>query len=240
MVTKADGSTDSGNQDTNTQGGESDSSAVKEGSADSTKPDGKEGEQGGNSLDESKLDEASKAYIRNLRKENAKYRTRANAAETALTDTKSRLTKIAGGKPEAELTAEQVVEQTSARAAAAEFDNALLGLAIDHGIGKEGLSYFRFLVSEKAAGLGEGEELDEDALTGIAKQVQSVTGKRSSGSTSVGTSTGGGSPSPGVTGEVTLDQFCAMGVLAKGKLYQDNPEAYTNLHAQAIQHKRLV
>jgi hypothetical protein len=214
------------------------------GSDDGNPPEGGAGDEnkGGDSLDESKLDEATKNYIRKLRNESAKYRTRANQSKQELDDTKKRLSKLAGGEDD-EAPPEQVIEALSTRSAVAEFDNAILTLAVENNITKEGLSYFRFLVNEQAGQLEEGEELDEEVLATIAKQVRKVHGQASgqnNSSAGTGANGGGQPPKPGADGGVTLDKFCQMGVLQKSKLYQDNPELYTRLVDEARANKRLV
>ena len=179
--------------------------------------------------------EEQKAYIKGLRDENAKYRTRSKERDSQVETLTDRLGKfetglktLFGGEDD-KLTPEQRIEALQEHNQTLEVQSAMRDAAFEYGIGKESFEYFEFLVSKKLDALEEGEELSEEELDEIAKSAKS---KSASFNTSVGTGTEG-NPPPAITpGGVTLEQFSVMGIGDRSVLYQKNKALYESLSAQ--------
>jgi len=215
-----------------------------DGEGDKDKGKGKDGKKG--ELDLSNLPQETQDYIRKLRRESAKYRTKATNLETNYNQLASKVKKLAGGKEDDELTPEQRADQLEAAAGATAFDNAILNAAVEHGVGKSGLKYFRFLVNERAQELGEGEELTDEDLADIAEEAAKTTGGKGGAKTSVtgdderGAGGKGGSKGPGKSGKVTLEQFLKMTVSQKSDLQKSNPDLYIALFKEAREKRAFV
>lgn len=238
MVIK-NNATSTGNEGTQTlEGSEGGAgSGASEGQGDDQAP---EGAGDSEALDDSKFDDRTKAYIAKLRKENAKYRTAAKTNENLLNDTRSRLSQIAGGDADEPEAPEVQIERLSNHVGALEFERALLELAVERGIDKGGMSYFRFLVADATSKLEEGEEMADDMLDAIASEVQAKTGKTQR-STSVGTGEGGRTPpASGDTGGVTVQKFSKMSVVEKSELFVKNRALYDQLVSEAKEKKILI
>jgi hypothetical protein len=136
---------------------------------------------------------------------------------------------------------EEKLKTVSAQNELASFNNAVLESALEFGVSKADLKYFRFLVQEKVAELKDGEELDDAAMGEIAKQAKR-TQANGGGSTSVGSGggEGGSAPKPGASDGVTLEQFCKMNMGEKSALYLKNAALYNQLIAEAKSKKMLV
>lgn len=201
-------------------------------------------------FDNPQWDEQTKKYIQNLRRENASYRTKAKGLEDNMTalnqkmDTFQSGIKKALGIEDSKLTPEQQVEALTSHNNQLTEGYAILETALEHGIDKNGLKYFKFLLQERLSELDEGEELGEEDLTKIAQDVKakfSSTGMNGN-STSVtnGNGNGQGTPNPNKTEEMGLEEFCSLSIVAKSKLYQTKPELYTKLRSQAVAAGRFV
>lgn len=194
-------------------------------------------------IDESKVDEKTKAYLAKLRKENANHRTKnkelASKFQTS-EEQKKAILKAAGlldeEKPEEKLqTAKQQNESLA-------FRNAILESAIAHGVPNEKMKYFQFLMTDAVGELEEGEELSDEKLAVIVKECKG-TGKGSANSTVQKFDKDGKlikDPPPGESGQMTLEKFCAMGIVEKSKLYQEHPEIYEEFYKQAKAKKKLI
>lgn len=194
------------------------------------------GDKEGGKPDESKLDADTKAYIAKLRKENASHRTKAKglASEKQAADKKlAEVLKVLGITEEEK--PEEKVKNLTQVTQAQSFRVGILELAVEHGIGKDSVEYFEFLVTKEAGKLEEGEELSEDAL----KEIVAKVGKLGKGKANTGAGTGQKPPTPGSSGEVTLDQFVGMSIMEKSDLYQKNPELYKTLMADARKKKKI-
>lgn len=187
-----------------------------------------------------------KAYVDGLRKESAKYRTKAKELESGLRGTNDRLNKFESGlkrlfgdddgEDTGNLTPEQRIERLEKRnqqdkqqlAEEREqlaLEAALKGAALEHGIRKENYEYFEFLVGKRLASLQDDEELTEDDLALLAKQAN---GKSAPKSTSVDED----GPDPDEEdGELTLEEFMDMGISARSQLYQKDKALYERLVA---------
>lgn len=183
------------------------------------------------SLDESKWDEGTKAYISKLRKENAATRTKANRFETELSDIKKRVNRLAGVDDEDEVPPEEQLAHLEEIATSTHFENAVLRQALALGIsGEENVEYFSFLVQKAVSGLEEGEELTGEAIQEIAKKVNAKGGSSGSTSTSVTTppkAPGGNAP------EMTVERFSKMSMAEKSHLYATRPDVYQDMFDKA-------
>lgn len=201
-------------------------------------------EEGEGEPDESKFDDATKAYIAKLRGENAKHRTKAKELASKLTTTeaqKKAILKAAGIEDESE-NPEEKLKLTTSKNQELEFRSAILETALEHGIAKDDVKYFSFLVQEASSQLKDDEELSDEALKLIVADVR----KRGSGK-SASTSVGGGgkgkdeNPNPeDKGGAVKLDDFVRMNFSEKTKLYGQNPDLYNQLVAEAKRTNRLI
>jgi len=240
MSTKTnDQSGDSKTNGTGGQGGDStggntgDTGDTKDGNG--SKDGQAKGEGDEDTLDESALDPKTKAYITKLRKENAGHRTRANTTKNEFDAFKQKVSKAVGNEDD-EVPAEKRVEELSSQAQSLAMENAILSMAVENNVPKDGLKYFKFLVAQAAEELAEGEELSEEAMVEILADVR---GKFAPASTTTSVTTKKAGNPDGST-EVTLDKFCKMSIGEKSALYTKNPELYTSLMEQAKETKRLV
>lgn len=244
MKQKTDGSGNQGDKDGSHQDG------GQQTPDDNTGGDGSEGDNGGEGtppestgeqegekdgkLDISKLDPQTQKYIKSLRGECAKFRTKANAAEERYSALDGRLKKIVGGEDDDDLTPEERAEAFEMQAGGLTLENSFLKLAIDNGVSSEGLDYFNFLMNQAVHQLEEDEELDEDSIEEIVNKVKKVSGGGNTVATSVTKgSSGNGTPSPDKTPGITIDEFCAMNIFKKTELYNKQPDVYQKLFNEA-------
>lgn len=179
--------------------------------------------------------EDQKAYIKGLRDENAKYRTRAKDLESKVTETSERLGKFETGlktlfgEEGDELSPEERVEALQAQNEQLAVQSAMKEAAFEYGIGRDSYEYFEFLVSKRLNDLEEGEEITEEDLEDIAKSANSRT---ANSSTSVGTDANGNPAPIANEGSITLDAFMEMGIGEKSVLYQKDKALYESLANQ--------
>ncbi len=180
-----------------------------------------------------------KAYVDGLRKESAKYRTKAKELESKVTSTDERLTKFEGGlkklfgdEGKENLSSEERLARLEERAHQERQANEQLALrtaltdaAIEHGVGKADYEYFEFLVSKRLQALGEDEELSEKEVADIAKMAKSKNAAKS-------TSVDGSGPDPDEDdGELSLEEFMGLGIGGRSALYQKDKPMYEKLVA---------
>jgi len=202
------------------------------------KPKKKDGEE---NLDISSLPPETQKYIKDLRKENAKYRTKAGNLQKANEEIIGRVKKIAGGKDGEEMTPDERLAALESSSQNANFDNAVLSAALEHGVEKGQLKYFRYLIGERVADLGEGEELGEDDLAEIAEEAtKTVGGKRAKTSVTDEDDDEGGGKKPKGKGKITTEQFAKMTVSEMSALQKSNPELYISLFNEARKSRRFV
>lgn len=175
-----------------------------------------------------------KAYIEALRKENAKYRTKAKELDSELQGLNGRFSKLEtglktlfGGEEE-DLTPEEQINGLSQQNETLNFKSAVMEAAIEYGVGKESIDYFSYLLEQTAGSLEEGQELSEEDVTAIAQKAKSVNAPTS-------TSVGGTTVPQGAVGdsELTVEKFADMTLTEKSLLFQKQPETYKALAAQA-------
>lgn len=246
-VKTSDGSGNQGGDGKSTgtgdQGGDTktDDGKTGDGKGDDGKGGQKDGE-GKDELDLASLPESVQKHIKDLRKENAKHRTKANKLESDFASVQQRLKALAGGEDDGEqLTPEQQIAQLEAGVGQYAFRNACLSLALEHGIGKDGYEYFEYLVGKAVEGLEDGEELDDEVMTGLISEAKakSGAGSKQTTTTSVNPKSGDGK-APDTKAEVSLDQFVKMSIGEKSALYNKNPALYDALTKEAKDKRILV
>jgi hypothetical protein len=199
--------------------------------------DGDEGK-----LDVSKLDPKAQKLISDLRKENAERR----KALKSTSDQHSKLKKAlidAGVIENDEEAPEEKLKTVTAQNELNVFNSAILEAAVEHNVGKESLKYFKFLVNERVAELGDDEELSAEDLAELAGQARKTSAPKKK-STSVeganGDEEGDGTPPPGGDGAVTLDQFMRMNMGEKSAFFLKNRKLYDQYMAEAKAKKLFV
>lgn len=182
--------------------------------------------------------EKAKAEIKRLRDENAKARIKNKETSqrlTTLEQTFGGLKKALGVSDDKELTPEELKaerERLMAERDALLVDQQLREMESEHSIPKEHSKYFRFLLNEKLESLEEGEELPQEDLEDIVKQVKSLGGTKKSGNSTGLNSGGAPSPKEG-TGDLTVEDFAEMTLGERTALYTKNPQEYNRLFAAA-------
>lgn len=197
-------------------------------------------------VDEDELDEKTKAYLAKLRKENAGHRTKNKEliSKLSMSETqKKKILEAAGIEVDTE-TPEEKLKALSGETQQLAFRSAILESAVEHGIGKDSLKFFEFLIADAVEALEEGEELSDEAMAAIITQVKKAGGGKTA-NTSVGNGDGKGgknppNPNPGADDKVTLEKFIRMSITEKSKLYETNLDLYTELTAQARAQRKLV
>lgn len=192
--------------------------------------------------DDSKWDDKTKALIKKLRNENAKHRTKGKELASTLKTEKERskaILKAAGVDVEDEKPEEKIEKLTNSTNELA-FRNTILEVAIEHGVPKDKVKYFTFLVQEATSALEEGEELSEDDVKALAKEAKGMQKKKANSSINGAEGDEGGDPPPAEGDKITLDSFCSMSITEKSKLYEKQPAVYEALAKQAKAKKRLI
>ena len=189
--------------------------------------------------------EKTKAYVKKLREENARYRVKAKDSDSKSKAIDERYQKMEEGfrhafglSEDIELTEENFgALQEQSRSLSVE--NEILKIAVEHQIPGDKIDYFQFLVTKSLGQLKEGEELSSEDIGEILGKVMPISGTGSSTSiTSSGTN--GNSPNPNSGNEVSLDQFCAMSITEKSLLFQKDADAYGRLLKIARTAGRLI
>ena len=218
-----------------------------DGQAPDTPPENNNQPQG----DDLGFSEKQQAYIKTLREESAKYRTKAKGLDERLSSLEGGLKGLFGGDTDKEMTPEeriahleatvqQDMEQRQLEKEQLESQNNLLQLSLSHGITEDNdREFFEFKLQRAMYNLEEGEHLSEEEITEIATMVKSKSAKSS---TSVGAGKSAGTPQgkAGMEGDVTLDQFVKMNMGEKSMLYRKDPTLYKTLIQAAKDENRLV
>lgn len=213
----------------------------KKGKKDPAPGEGEDGdEEEDDSLDESKLDPKTKAYIAKLRKENAKHRTKAKNARNSNAELLKKFKEVLGESDEEdpEVLAKNLKSENEGLA----LRSIVLEQAVEYGVGKDAREFFEFFVGKKFASLEEGEELSDEDFAEAAKLAKKAArniggGDGGGGSrTSVDDTNAGGNPNK--TKGVTLEQFKNMTVTEKSDLFIKNRTLYDELFAQANPKRR--
>lgn len=179
----------------------------------------------------------TKAEIQKLRKENAKHRIKnkeTNARLSAL-ETKFGGVKKALGVEEEE-SPEEKAEKLQSQNERLQLEVHIAQLARDFEIPKEHDKYFRFLLASKMEQLEEGEELSDEDLEEVVKDVRTVSAKKGSGSSGVNAS---GKKADEGAGDITVEKFAKMNLGERSEIYTKNPGQYNSLF-QAAKEKGLL
>lgn len=180
----------------------------------------------------------AKAEIEKLRKEAAKYRTKAKDLDGKMLDLNGKfdkLKKAIGGEDET-VDPETKIKQLQSEKEALAMEVSISQIARAHSIPAESDKYFRFLLAEKMETLIEGEEITDEDVAEIAKEVAKVSGKAGKNSTGVSSAGKGASES---SGETSVDAFVKMSTAEKSLIYAKNPAEYNRLFALA-KDKKLI
>jgi hypothetical protein len=184
--------------------------------------------------------EKVKAEIKKLRTENAKARLKRKELAKAKADSDARIAKfkkLAGGDDaDDEKTLEEKLKVREKKNQELEAELHMRELEGELQIPKENSKYFRYLLQEAAEELAEGEELDEDQLQEIVKQVKAVNGK---GKNSTGLNSDGAPPPGGDGAALTVEKFAEMNLGERSALYTKNQKEYERLMAAAREKKLL-
>jgi hypothetical protein len=169
--------------------------------------------------------------IKDLRKENASHRTRATGLESRLEKLEGGLKGILGGGEDTDnsVPPEERLKHAQNHLENVAMQNQILGLAIEHGIAKEGVGYFQYLLNNAVENLEEGEELDEESIAVLAQEARSKTSPLPGGNGTTSVRPGSAPPQGGGNADITLEQFAAMGTSEKTTLYRKNPAKYEEL-----------
>lgn len=184
-------------------------------------------------------------YIKSLRTENADRRKKGKTLEESLTtlktegeDFRNKVAKAIG--IETELSPEDQINQLTENTYDLQTKNFMLETMMEQGIGKADSEYFQFLLTQRAASLGENEELSEEQLQSIVTEVKARSAAPVNSSTSVSTQNpGGAAPTPGISTDITPQQFAKMNITEKSEMFGRNPEIYNSLMAQ-VKEKGLI
>jgi len=196
-------------------------------------------------VDESKWDESTRNYIKSLRDESAKHRTKSKELQTQFAKLtgevdalKGGLRKALGGKEDDTSSPEEQVGQLTSQNEQMAFRLAVIESALEHGISsKDQLEYYEFLVQKKATELQDEEEISDEAMTEIITKVKAFSKPQGTSTTSVG----GKKPAPSDSSNqaVTVENFAKMSITEKSALYSKDPAQYTQLMT-AAKEKKLI
>lgn len=184
-----------------------------------------EDDDSGNQNDINSLPEWAQKHIKDLRKESAKNRNNLKTAREQLEKKKKPKSKSEDSQEEDE----EEDFQVDSQAYQIQVENEILNVALENGVPKEQVKFFKFLVLDRLNSLEEGEELDEDDIAEIIKELPAGKGSKGPANSSFGGNGSKGKSPAGAKAEVTKEEFSKMGIIARSKLYQKNPELYNKL-----------
>jgi len=190
------------------------------GSKDSQEDQGS-GSQGHEGEDFKDLPDFAQKLIKELRAENAKYRTEKNNLSTKMQNFEVGLKKMLGVEGEDDLSPEEKLEAFSQKNEQMAVSNAMLSLAYQNSVSPDQYEYFEFLMGKKLSDLEEGQELSEGDLEEVLGKVRD---KSSPASTSTSEGKKGG-PSQD-SDELSQEDFNKMGIVGRSKLYREKPDLY--------------
>jgi hypothetical protein len=194
-------------------------------------------------LEDSGWDEKTKNYIKSLRTEAAKNRTKAkeleaqfNAINSKFSALESGLKKSLGVEGTEELQPEAKISELAATNENMAFRNAVLETAVGHGIGADQLEMLEFLILKRADALEEGQELTDEDMAEIVSKVK-LTSKAMGSSTSVTSSVQAADSN--TQKALSVESFAKMSIAEKSLLFSKDPNTYNTLMA-AAREKRLL
>mgnify|MGYP000156202652 CR=1 FL=1 len=186
-------------------------------------------------VDLDNLDPKVQKMIKDLRKENAKHRTKAKENGDKLETFMSGMKKALGMEEDDQVSPEEQVQNLSASNAGLEMQNAVLGLALENGLNKDQAEYLQFLIQKEAQSAEEDEEISDEVIESLVAKVKTVGG--ANGGQGSGSSTpddDGKKPSDeGSKSDVTPEAFAKMGYSEKVGLMRTNKALYDKLMTEA-------
>jgi len=191
------------------------------------------------------LPEDVQAYIRELREESKTHRQANEKLQGEFTGFRERLQGALGGEKEQdpeqalqELKEQNLMlsEELEARQAKAE----IASFAAQSGIPNDKVGYFEYLLNEAANNIGEEDELPDEVLTDIVNKVLAVSGTNKKASTTPGEGQDAQETGGGATDGVTYEDFKAMGIMDRQKLYKENESLYMTYMDKARAKGELV
>lgn len=181
-----------------------------------------------------------KAHALELRKENAKRRTenkdlktRFNGLNDRFSKFESGLKNLFGDGDDDNSTPEEKLENLQQTHGALEVETQILQTALELGVPKDKVKYFKFLTYEKLGSLEEGAEMTEEDWEDIMAEVGPT---NTMSSTSVNDGKGKGQTPPSDSGnksKITVEEFSKMSMMEKSELYNKDRETYNALVAEA-------
>jgi hypothetical protein len=196
---------------------------------------GDKGDQGTGANDLTALPEWAQKELKSLRGESAKYRTDNKGLKERLDNFEKNLKKVLGGEEEDDEAPEVKIEKLQGHAQSLEVRTAFMEIAIENSISKDEYEYFEFLMGKALNGLGEDEEMSEEALNEIIAKCKSSEKKPADSSVNNGQQGKGQKKESGVT----VEEFAKMSMTQKSELFQKNRELYNSLFEQA-KSKKLI
>lgn len=223
---KTAGEDDSGNQDDSENNNDDDQNLDDSGDDQDDSSDGDDDSEGELSAED------YQKQIKKLRAENAKHRSRNKALGEKMGKFEKAFKAFNGDDDDEN--PEQKLDAVTQNYESAVTRNAVLELALENGIsGREHLEYFEFLMGRALDSLEEDEELSEEALEEILAKCSKQGGTSKANTSTSGKGKGNRSPGSGKDDQVSQEEFDKMGIMAKSKLYQKNPELYNTLMANS-------
>jgi len=202
------------------------------------KPGKKDQDDSGSSLD--KLPDWAQKEIKSLRSESAKHRTDNKSLRGDFDGMKKGIAKALGFEDE-DIKPEEKIADLNSQNGSLEFQNAVLSVAVQNGISGDQLEYFTFLMEKACSTLKDDEELADEDMNKIIQKAKGQGKKFASSSVDDNDPEGdGGTPPPGGSDDVTLEEFNLMNMLDRSKLYREKPDTYDRLVSQAKAKGSLV
>ena len=196
--------------------------------------DGKKGKDDkgtpGESLED--LPPWAQTQIKDLRKESAKHRTDNNSLKGEFDKLKKGMAKALGIGDDEDVKPEDKIADLNGQNDNLNFQNAVLSVAVQNGIGEKQIEYFSFLMEKAVEGLKENEELSDDQLAAVVQKAKELGGVDNNSSVD-DTGDDGKPKNPDSSGDMTLEQFCALNIIEKSTLYREKPDVYNRLVSQA-------
>ena len=177
--------------------------------------------------------------IKDLRKENAKHRTKGKETTDRFDKLEKGLKLALGMEGDDQASPEDKINSLNDQNYGLEFRNTILEIAVDKGLNNEQSEYLSFLFEKEIGSDKYTEEegmTDEDLDALIAKVKGTVggnSGNAGSGSSSVDGNDKNKSPDPKQKGDYTVEQFSKMNLIEKIKLRKENEPMYNKLFAEA-------
>lgn len=199
-----------------------------EGTGDSKQNDKSKDDQGSGSNDVNALPEWAQKELKDLRGEAAKYRTTNKTLSERLAKLETGLKGIFGEEDDDKADPGEKLQKVSQVNQTLEVRNAMLQLALEHGIGMTDYEFFEFKMGKALEALGEGEEMSEEQLDEIISGVKGQGGGSKGPANSTTKKDDQKKPADG-SKKITQEEFNKMGIMARSKLYQENKELYNEL-----------